>query len=53
MLQVLEFRYSVFCWINGKLTKLSSSSLKAHLHYGKNSAKLVGFKEQKKNILQF
>ncbi len=25
--------------------------LKVHLHYGENRAKLVGFKEKKKNIL--
>ncbi len=51
---VLEvFTFANFFGKNGLKCSGSSLTFKAHLHYGKNCIKLVGFREQNKNILSW
>ncbi len=38
---------------NAKHSNLFCPTVKAHLHYGKNCTRLVGFKEQKNNLVQY
>jgi hypothetical protein len=45
------FTFAIFFGKNVLKCSGSSLTFKAHLHYGKNCIKLVGFREQTKNIL--